>query len=47
MAARQILDLQVVVQIRLGQHDRELWQTWCMRKTENLENVVQLHEAPQ
>ena len=20
---------------------------WCMRKTENLENVVQLHEAPQ
>lgn len=24
----------------------ELWQTWCMRRTENPENVVQLHEAP-
>ena len=25
---------------------KELWQTWCMRKTENLENVVRLHEVP-
>ena len=25
----------------------ELWQTWCMRRTENPENVVRLHEAPQ
>ena len=25
----------------------ELWQTWCMRRTENPENVVQLHEVPQ
>ena len=24
----------------------ELWQTWCMRGTENPENVVRLHEAP-
>ena len=24
----------------------ELWQTWCMRRTENPENVVRLHEAP-
>lgn len=25
----------------------ELWQTWCMRRTENPENVVRFHEAPQ
>ncbi len=25
----------------------ELWQTWCMRGTENPENVVRLHEVPQ
>ena len=25
----------------------ELWQTWCMRRTENPENVVRLHEVPQ
>ena len=25
---------------------KELWQTWCMRGTENPENVVRLHEAP-
>ena len=25
----------------------ELWQTWCMRRTENPENMVRLHEAPQ
>ena len=25
---------------------KELWQTWCMRRTENPENVVRLHEAP-
>ena len=24
----------------------ELWQTWCMRGTENPENVVRLHEVP-
>ena len=24
----------------------ELWQTWCMRRTENPENVVRFHEAP-
>ena len=24
----------------------ELWQTWCMRRTENPENVVRLHEVP-
>ena len=26
---------------------RELWQTWCMRRTENPQNVVRLHEVPQ
>lgn len=25
---------------------KELWQTWCMRGTENPDNVVRLHEAP-
>ena len=25
----------------------DLWQTWCMRWTENPENVVQFHEGPQ
>ena len=25
----------------------ELWQTWCMRRTENPKNVVQFREAPQ
>ena len=24
----------------------EFWQTWCMRRTENPENVVRLHETP-
>ena len=24
----------------------EFWQTWCMRRTENPENVVQFHETP-
>ena len=24
----------------------EPWQTWCMRRTENPENVVRIHEAP-
>ena len=24
----------------------ELWQTWCMRRTENPENVVRIHEVP-
>lgn len=28
-------------------YNMELWQTWCMRRTENPENVVRLHEAPQ
>ena len=37
----------MVVRIHLGQQSKELWQTWCMRRTENPENVVQLHEAPQ
>ena len=37
----------MVVRIHLGQLSKELWQTWCMRRTENPENVVQLHEAPQ
>ena len=27
--------------------DLELWQTWCMRRTENPQNVVRLHEVPQ
>ena len=30
-----------------GATKRELWQTWCMRRTENPENVVRLHEVPQ
>lgn len=25
---------------------KELWQTWCMRGTENPDNVVRFHEAP-
>ena len=25
----------------------EFWQTWCMRGTENPENVVRIHEIPQ
>lgn len=25
----------------------EFWQTWCMRGTENPENVVRVHEIPQ
>lgn len=25
----------------------KLWQTWCMHGTENPENVVRFHEAPQ
>ena len=25
---------------------KELWQTWCMRRTENPENVVRIHEVP-
>ena len=34
--------------VRLHSPQRtELWQTWCMRWTENPENVVQLHEVPQ
>ena len=24
----------------------ESWQTWCMRRTENSENMVRLHEIP-
>ena len=36
----------MVVRIHLGQPKRELWQTWCMRRTENPENVVRLHEVP-
>ena len=24
----------------------EFWQTWCMRRTENPENVVRFHETP-
>ena len=24
----------------------ESWQTWCMRRTENPENVVRIHEIP-
>lgn len=24
----------------------ELWQTWCMRRTENPENVVRIHKVP-
>ena len=27
--------------------NQELWQTWCMRRTENPKNEVQLLEAPQ
>ena len=30
----------MVVRIHLGQRHLELWQTWCMRRTENPENVV-------
>ena len=26
---------------------KELWQTWCMRRTENPENVVRIHKVPQ
>ena len=25
----------------------EFWQTWCMRRTENPENVVRIHKIPQ
>ena len=25
---------------------KELWQTWCMRRTENPENVVRIHKVP-
>ncbi len=25
----------------------DTWQTWCMRRTENPENVVRVHECPQ
>ena len=28
-------------------NEMELWQTWCMRRTENPKNVVQFREAPQ
>ena len=35
------------VRILLLPHKLELWQTWCMRWTENPDNVVQLHEVPQ
>ena len=26
---------------------KELWQTWCMRRTENPENVVRIHKVSQ
>ena len=31
----------------LTEIQKEFWQTWCMRRTENPENVVRLHETPQ
>ena len=30
----------------LGVTQKELWQSWSMRGTENPENVVQFHEVP-
>ena len=25
---------------------KEIWQTWCMRRTENPKNVIRVHEFP-
>ena len=45
MVEWKILALQVNVRFISGRQT-ELWQTWCMRGTENPENVVRLHEVP-
>ena len=36
------IEVRVLTEIQM-----EFWQTWCMRRTENPENVVRLHETPQ
>ena len=34
------------VRIFLLPLSKDTWQTWCMRRTENPENVVRVHECP-